>query len=309
MTDPAFTILLAVHRPPALLPFAIRSVLAQERQDFELFVICDGAPPETAACAADFAQRDSRIKVFAHPKGERNGEAYRHQALRQARGRFVCHIGDDDLWLPNHLSEMESLLTDVDFGNLLHVEVDTDGEVALVAGNLANPQTRQRMLERTFNIFGLTVAGYRLSAYRALPVGWSPAPPGLASDLHMWRRFLAQSDLLFGTRSAVTSVKFAASSRSGWTMEQRAVEMAAWAGKLSTPGSEAAVVRKAFHRLNVMYDDTHREANRLQAMLQDRGQQVARLRDKLRALRSTWSWRLTRPIRKLARLLRGKTKD
>lgn len=302
MTDPAFTILLPVHRPPALLPFAIGSVLAQERQDFELFVICDGTPPETVACAADFARRDNRIKVFAHPKGERNGEAYRHLALLEARGRFVCHIGDDDLWLPNHLSEMASLLTDVDFGNLLHVEVDTDGEVALVAGDLANPQTRQRMLERTFNIFGLTVGGYRLSAYRALPVGWSPAPPGLASDLHMWRRFLTQGGLRFGTRSVVTSVKFAASCRSGWTMEQRAVEMAAWVEKLATPGSEAAVARQAFHRLNVMHDATHREANRLQAMLQHRSQQVARLRGKLRAMRRTWSWRLTRPFRKLARL-------
>lgn len=307
MTDPAFTILLPVHRPPALLPFAVASVQAQERQDFELFIICDGAPPETVACAEELAGRDSRIRVFAHPKGARSGEAYRHQALQFAQGRYVCHIGDDDLWLPNHLSEMESLLTDVDFGNLLHVEADTDGEVALVAGDLANPQTRQRMLERTFNIFGLTVGGYRLSAYRALPVGWSPAPPGLASDLHMWRRFLAQGDLRFGTRSAVTSVKFAASCRSGWTMEQRALEMAAWVEKLATPGGEAAVVRKAFHRLNVMYDDTHREANRLQALLQDRGQQVARLRGKLRALRGNWSWRLTRPVRKLARLLRGKT--
>jgi hypothetical protein len=34
MTDPAFTILLPVHRPPAMLPLAINSVLAQRRRDF-----------------------------------------------------------------------------------------------------------------------------------------------------------------------------------------------------------------------------------------------------------------------------------
>ena len=46
MTAPTFTILLPVNRPPALLKYAVRSVQAQERQDFELFIICDGAPPE-----------------------------------------------------------------------------------------------------------------------------------------------------------------------------------------------------------------------------------------------------------------------
>ena len=304
MSDPAFTILLPVHRPPALLPHAIASILAQKRQDFELFIICDGAPPETVACAEDFARRDDRIRVFAHPKGARSGEEHRHQALQLARGRLVGHIGDDDLWLPNHLTELARLLAEVDFGNLLHVEVDTQGDVALIAGDLANPATRQRMMERTFNIFGMTVACYRLSAYRALPIGWSPAPPGLAPDLHMWRRFLAQSDLRFGTRAAVTTVKFAAGSRPGWSMERRAAEMAAWAGRVSDPGFEADLTLRVLNRLNAMHDATHREANRLQAKLQLRIQQNARLRDRLHALKATLSWRLTRPFRRLARLLK-----
>src|SRR6202035_4475341 len=83
---PRFTVLLPVHRPPALLPFAIETVLAQEVDDFELFVICDGAPAETAACARDYARRDKRVRVFTFAKGERHGEAYRHQALTQAGG-------------------------------------------------------------------------------------------------------------------------------------------------------------------------------------------------------------------------------
>ena len=41
-----------------MLPFAIESVLAQSVHEFELLIICDGAPPETIACARDYAGRD-----------------------------------------------------------------------------------------------------------------------------------------------------------------------------------------------------------------------------------------------------------
>ena len=62
--SPLFAILLPIIRPPVFLPMAIDSVLAQSVADFELLVICDGAPPETVACAEDYARRDPRVKVL-----------------------------------------------------------------------------------------------------------------------------------------------------------------------------------------------------------------------------------------------------
>lgn len=71
------TVLLPVLRPPYFLPNAIERVLAQTMREFELFVICDGAPPETIECAQEFALRDPRVTVFAFSKGERGGETHR----------------------------------------------------------------------------------------------------------------------------------------------------------------------------------------------------------------------------------------
>jgi hypothetical protein len=51
---PDFTVLLPVHRPPTLLPYATETVLAQSLPNFESFIICDGASEETVACARDF---------------------------------------------------------------------------------------------------------------------------------------------------------------------------------------------------------------------------------------------------------------
>src|SRR5215212_6860014 len=108
---PLFTVLLPVTRPPLLLPCAIESVLEQAIGDFDLCVICDGAPPETVACAEEYARRDPRVKVLVFPKGERHGEAHRHTALSDSAARYVAHITDDDLWFPDHLAEMEKLLS------------------------------------------------------------------------------------------------------------------------------------------------------------------------------------------------------
>src|SRR5262245_27482513 len=133
-----FTVLLPVHRPPAMLPYAIESVLAQGRQDFELFVICDGAPPATVDCARAYAARDARVQVRAYPKGERIGEAHRHEVLAQARGAYVCQIADDDLWFPEHLREIELLMREFEFGNLPEVHARPDGGLNLIAGDLGN---------------------------------------------------------------------------------------------------------------------------------------------------------------------------
>ncbi len=248
MSDPTFTILLPVHRPPALLAYAIASVQAQVRQDFELFVICDGAPPETAELARGCAAADRRIRVFEHPKGERHGEAYRHQALQEARGKYVSQISDDDLWLPEHLTEIGKLLRSVDFGNISMVWLQPNGKGIVDRHDLSDPETRRRMMQQTWNFFGPTTVGYRLSAYRMLPVGWSPAPRGLPSDLFMWRKFLVRTELRVATRLAVTSAHFAATPRKDWTDAQREAEIRLWAEQFADPAFRRSFVRKTLLR-------------------------------------------------------------
>ena len=223
--SPGFTVMMPVVRPPWFMPYSIASVSAQTRGDFELCIICDGAPRETIAFAEEAGRRDPRIRVFAFPKGERNGEAHRHAVLAQARSRFVCQIADDDLWLPRHLEEMSRLLETVDFGNVLHVTVGRDNEFFSPFVDLADPLARDRLMTTHDNLFGPTAAGYRLDAYKGLPVGWSAAPPEIPSDLFMWRKFLSQPGIKLGTRFTLTSIHLLTGLRAGRTPEARAAEM------------------------------------------------------------------------------------
>jgi regulator of replication initiation timing len=264
-------------------------VLAQTVKEFELFVVCDGAPVETIDCAREQARRDPRIKVLVFSKGERIGEAHLHNALMAASGRYVAHIEDDDLWFPTHLEELEKLLRTADFGHVMHVWAKPDESIEMLLSDLTRPEFRQRMLEERFNRFGFSVCGYRLDAYRRLlPEAWAPGPKGLWPDLNMWRKFLRRDDLKFGTRMAVTALVQASGFRAEMSLEERARESRKWFDCIFDEAERAKIIesawrsgvnqqlqaecelRKLFSELSAMTTDRDRLSSELSAMTADR---------------------------------------
>jgi succinoglycan biosynthesis protein ExoW len=243
MASARFTVLLCVHRLPELLPFAMKTVFWQSHGNFELFVMCDGAP-EAAAVARAVAADDPRVRVFDFDKGEGNGERHRHTLLEQATGDFVAHLGYDDLWFPDHLKELAPLLAEVEFGHLALMAMAPDAAPLYFRGDLGDAATRRKMLSEQWNFFGPTVAGYRLSTYRRLPEGWAPAPPGMWSDLHMWRKFLRLEGITVGSRSSIQSLCLHNSLRRHMTPEQRLQETAQWMDIVGDPARRAALVER-----------------------------------------------------------------
>jgi glycosyltransferase involved in cell wall biosynthesis len=257
MTSPLFTILMPVVRTPELMQFAIDSVLRQTRGDFELLIIGDGAPIETIAAAQRASAQDPRIRVFPFPKGERHGEAHRHTVLQQSQGRYICGLADDDLWFPNHLEQMAELLEQFAFGNLLNVQITAADAPFVALADLSHPPIRARMQSEVFNFFGLSGTGYRREVYRQLPIGWSPAPPGIPTDLAMWRKFLALPGLDAGTRFVITSLNFPAVHRAGFSMDQRHREIARYADLIATPRGRDQLIQHGLRALAREYTARH----------------------------------------------------
>lgn len=255
--EPVFTILLPIHRSPELLGFAVQSVLQQTIRDFELLIICDGAPEETENSAAEFARLDNRIRVLSHEKGKRHGEHYRHLALETAKGHYVAQIADDDLWFPNHLEVLFEHLQDVDFVNTLHFNITMAGDVVTHFADLADPRVQKKMKNQRFNFFGPTFAGYTLKAYRSLPVGWSPGPETIWSDLWMWRKFLNCPNLKFKTGFQITGISLPSSLRSQMSISERYDENNETWNKLNLPDfqqscSERMMIKLARERTGLI---------------------------------------------------------
>ena len=87
---------------------AIRSVLAQTHQRFELLIVDDGSTDGTAAVAATFAA-DPRVRLTGSP--HRGVCAARNLALAMSRGEIIAYLDCDNRWKPWHLEIMVGWLT------------------------------------------------------------------------------------------------------------------------------------------------------------------------------------------------------
>jgi glycosyltransferase involved in cell wall biosynthesis len=229
------TVVIPTHDHLELVRFPIACVRRQTHADWELFVVGDGAHPESLRVVRAAAEEDARIRLFDFPKGERHGEAHRHAALQEATGEAVCYLGDDDLWMPDHLAVMAALLADHDFAHTRHTQVQPGPRLLWRTETLADPQVRERMLTQQWNFFGATTAGHRLDFYRRLPEGWSPAPWDSRSDLHMWRKVLRAPGARLVSSPRVTTLHLASSGRPRMLPSERYAELQAWDEQLQNP--------------------------------------------------------------------------
>ncbi len=96
-----------------LLSDAIRSVLNQSYENFELLIVDDGSEDETEEVVKQFA--DLRIRYL---KKEASGiPKSRNIGVQMAKGEYIVIMDDDDLMMPNRIQEQLDCLSDGSSGS------------------------------------------------------------------------------------------------------------------------------------------------------------------------------------------------
>jgi teichuronic acid biosynthesis glycosyltransferase TuaG len=99
------------YNAKAYLEEAIRSVIDQTFQDWELVVVDDASSDETSQILQALASQEPRLVIDRLPQNRGVGRS-RNRGLELARGRFVAFLDSDDRWHPEKLARQIAFMHD-----------------------------------------------------------------------------------------------------------------------------------------------------------------------------------------------------
>lgn len=122
MSEPLVSVLLPCRNGARTLALALRSVLIQTFEDFELLLLNDGSTDDSVAIARSLG--DCRIRVCGDGAGR--GLPWRlNEGVASARGRYIARMDADDVCFPERFARQVAFLE-------AHPEVDLVGCRAVV---------------------------------------------------------------------------------------------------------------------------------------------------------------------------------
>ena len=107
MRTPRTSIIMPVYNTANTVINAIQSVRNQTDPNFELLIMIDGSPDNSADIITDYHKKnpDTRIHIFNNPENK-GVSAVRNQGLDAARGDWITFIDSDDEYHPEFLEKL-----------------------------------------------------------------------------------------------------------------------------------------------------------------------------------------------------------
>lgn len=181
---PLISIVLPVYNGARYLPESLASVVAQTYPHWELICVDDCSTDETPAILAEWAARDSRIRVIRHERNKRLPGAL-NTGFAAATGDLFSWTSDDNHYRPEALATLAQRLqaeSAVSFAYSDFAQMDEDGRIT---GVTVAPSPEGLVSGNN----GLASFLYRRSVYER--VGDYAADLFLAEDYDYWLRILA----------------------------------------------------------------------------------------------------------------------
>ncbi len=98
------SVIIPVYKVGAYLPACVDSILAQTFTDFELLLVDDGSPDNSGIICDNYAEKDSRVKVFHQANG--GVSCARNCGLEHAKGKWIAFVDSDDYVGKDYLQDL-----------------------------------------------------------------------------------------------------------------------------------------------------------------------------------------------------------
>lgn len=121
---------MSAYNASGTIDIALRSILAQTYQNWELIVVDDGSTDQTREIVSKM--RDARIRFIQEPSGNRGLAARLNQCVHLAKGQYIARMDADDVAYPQRLERQVQFLEehrDIDLLGTGAVIFKGDGEI------------------------------------------------------------------------------------------------------------------------------------------------------------------------------------
>jgi len=106
--NPKVTVTMPAYNASKYINEAIKSVLTQDYNSFELLILDDGSTDNTWDIIRQY-RKDPRVRIYRNKKNSGGGAA-RNKTIRLARGKYISFCDADDLMLPGNLKTLSKFL-------------------------------------------------------------------------------------------------------------------------------------------------------------------------------------------------------
>ena len=140
------SILIPTYNTEKFIRSTIESVQNQTYTNWEMILVDDASTDKTVSIIEEFAQKDSRIKLFKLPENRGNGFA-RNAALEKATGKYIAYLDADDLWFREKLEKQIQFLkaNNLHFTFSFYDSIDEEGNDLNRRVESPNPLTYKQL--------------------------------------------------------------------------------------------------------------------------------------------------------------------
>src|SRR5690606_27364966 len=114
---PKVSVIIPVYNAEKYLRECLDSVLAQTFTDFEVLLINDGSTDASGKICDEYAEKDSRIKVFHKENG--GVSSARNLGLDNAKGEWISFVDSDDTIEQETLATLANEVKDLDIDGVI----------------------------------------------------------------------------------------------------------------------------------------------------------------------------------------------
>lgn len=108
---PKISVIITSYNSQIYLKHSIQSVLNQSFKDFEIILIDDGSKDKSCSIIKKFANREKKIKFYFFKNNSGTASIPRNKGAELAKGKYLCFLDADDIWLSDKLEEQLKMIS------------------------------------------------------------------------------------------------------------------------------------------------------------------------------------------------------